>query len=34
MTIDEAALLYGIDHIVAICNAIDSLKNAVQFKPG
>jgi hypothetical protein len=26
MTIDEAALLYGLDHITAICDAIDSTR--------
>ena len=25
MSINEAALLYGLDHIVAVCNEIDGL---------
>jgi len=25
MTIDEAALLYGLDHINTVCNEIDAL---------
>ena len=26
MTIDESALLYGLDHVIAICDAIDSIR--------